>query len=64
MVAFCDTNNVFKNIDVVVPLNNKGKKSLALAYWLLTREILVKRGLISSAADFKVGLDDYESAGK
>lgn len=64
VVALCDTNNVLKNIDVVVPLNNKGKKSLALAYWILTRELLMKRGTIKGPTDFKVAIEDYESTGK
>lgn len=64
IIAFCDTNNVLKNIDVCIPLNNKGKKSLALAYWILTREILLKRDMIKSPTDFKVSPEDYESTGK
>ena len=64
IVALCDTNNLLKNIDLCVPLNNKGKKSLALAYWTLTREILVKRGVLKDRGDFKVSIEDYESGGK
>ena len=64
VIAFCDTNNILKNVDVCVPLNNKGKKSLALAYWVLTRELLVKRGTLKGPTDFKVSLEDYESTGK
>ncbi len=64
VVALCDTNNVLKNIDLAVPLNNKGKKSLALAYWILTRELLLRRGVIKSPADFKATIEDYESTGK
>ncbi len=40
VVAICDTNTRIKNIDLVVPSNNKGKNALALVYWILTREIL------------------------
>jgi len=64
VVALCDTNNVLRNIDVSVPLNNKGKKSLALAYWLLTREVLVKKKLIKASKDFTEKLEDFESGGK
>ena len=38
-IAICDTNTRFKNLDFVIPGNNKGKNSLALIYWLLAREI-------------------------
>lgn len=64
VIALCDTNNVLKNIDIAVPLNNKGKKSLALAYWVLTRELLLKQGIIKSPNDFKATIEDYESTGK
>ncbi len=64
VIALCDTNNILKNIDVCVPLNNKGKKSLALAYWLLAREILIKRGTIKSRDGYKVSVEDFETAGK
>ncbi|TGC11449.1 30S ribosomal protein S2 [Methanolobus halotolerans] len=39
VVAFCDTNNMTSNVDLVIPTNNKGRKALSLVYWLLAREI-------------------------
>ena len=44
IVALCDTNNQVNNIDLVVPCNNKGKNSLGLLFYLLTREFLTKKG--------------------
>jgi len=44
VVALCGTFNDTKNIDLVIPCNNKGKKSLALIYWLLAKEIMKDRG--------------------
>jgi small subunit ribosomal protein S2 len=44
VVALCDTFNETKNIDLVIPCNNKGRKSLALIFWLLGREIMKERG--------------------
>jgi small subunit ribosomal protein S2 len=32
------------HIDVVIPTNNKGRKALALIYWLLAQEIAKLRG--------------------
>jgi small subunit ribosomal protein S2 len=63
VVALCDTNNVLKNVDVCIPVNNKGKKSLALAYWLLAREIMLKHGTIKSRSDFKATIEDFEMIG-
>ncbi len=64
VIAFADTNNSLRNVDIAVPLNNKGKKSLALAYWILAREILLRRGAIKSKSDFKVPLEDFEVVAK
>ncbi|PKP53657.1 MAG: 30S ribosomal protein S2 [Candidatus Altiarchaeales archaeon HGW-Altiarchaeales-3] len=38
-LAICDTNTRFKNLDFIIPGNNKGKNSIALIYWLLAREV-------------------------
>lgn len=43
IVALCDTNNTLQNIDVAVPCNNKGGKSLGLVYWLLANYYLQAR---------------------
>ena len=40
VVALCDTNNDSLNVDLVVPCNNKGKKSLGLIFFILAREYL------------------------
>jgi len=44
VVALCDTFNDTKNVDLVIPCNNKGRKSLGLIYWLLAKEIMKNRG--------------------
>jgi small subunit ribosomal protein S2 len=59
VIALCDTNNQTNNLDLVVPCNNKGKKSLGLLFYILTREYLVKRGMIKSADDFSATVDDF-----
>lgn len=48
VIAFCDTNNTTQDVDVVLPINNKGKKSLALGFFILAREYLKKRGIIEA----------------
>ena len=59
VIALCDTNNQSNNIDLVVPCNNKGKKSLGLLFYILAREYMKKRGLISSDNDFKAKVEDF-----
>ncbi len=44
VVGIVDANNNLRNVDVAVPANNKGRRSLALVYWLLAREVLKARG--------------------
>jgi len=44
-VALCDTNNMTKFVDLVIPTNNKGRKALSMIYFLLTREMLRLRGI-------------------
>ena len=59
VIALCDTNNQSNNIDLVVPCNNKGKKSLGLIFWILTREYLKNRGMIKEDSDFKQTIEDF-----
>ena len=44
VIALCDTNNSTTNIDLIIPTNNKGRKALALIYWLLAKTIKAERG--------------------
>ncbi len=59
VIAFCDTNNECANIDLVVPCNNKGKKSLAILFWVLAKEYMKNKGLIKTSKDFKYSIDDF-----
>jgi small subunit ribosomal protein S2 len=54
IIALCDTNNESNKLDLVVPCNNKGKKSLGLIFWILAREYLQNRGL-----KLKEGISDF-----
>jgi small subunit ribosomal protein S2 len=53
VVALCDTDNETKYLDYVVPANNKGRKSLALIFYILTRELMMAQGKISSYDQFQ-----------
>ncbi len=59
IIAFCDTVDETSNIDFVIPSNNKGKKSVALLYYLLAKEILKSRGV--PEGEIKIKASDFES---
>ena len=59
VIALCDTNNELANVDLVVPCNNKGKKSLGLIFYILAKEYLRVKGKIKTDKDFKASLDDF-----
>ena len=62
VVGICDANNTLRNVDLALPANNKGRRSLSLVYWLLAREMLVQRGE-ATYADWERSqdVDDWES---
>ena len=61
IVAMCDANNETRNVDLVVPTNNKGRRALACIYWLLAREVLVARGNLKDPEDFQMQIEDFEA---
>jgi len=61
VVGLCDTNNETKYLDLVIPTNNKGRRALALVYWLLARAIQKEQGKIKSYDDFKPTVEDFEA---
>lgn len=61
IVALCDTDNWIKFVDLVIPCNNKGRRSLALVYYLLARQFLKEKGLIKSDEEFKYKVSDFEA---
>jgi len=56
IVALCDTNNMTKFVDIVIPTNNKGRKALSMVYYLLTKELLRLRGVSTSLTQ-----EDFET---
>jgi small subunit ribosomal protein S2 len=59
VIALCDTNNQPNNIDLVVPCNNKGKKSLGLFFYILAREYLKKNDLLTAEKEKELVLEDF-----
>lgn len=44
IIALCNTDNNLEYVDCAIPCNNRSKRSLAMIYWLLTKEILLLTG--------------------
>ena len=57
VIAFADTDAPLKGVDVVIPCNNKGKASIALMYWMLSREVLRMRGQMVRSTPWSVMVD-------
>jgi small subunit ribosomal protein S2 len=61
IVALCSTDNEFSGVDLVIPTNNKGRRALAVIFWLLARQILRERGEIAPDQDPKATIEDFEA---
>lgn len=61
VIGISNTDNVTSQIDLVIPANNRGRKSLATVYWLLAREILVEKGQLKADETLKYEIDDFET---
>jgi small subunit ribosomal protein S2 len=60
VVALCSTDNDFSFVDLIIPTNNKGRRALAVIYWLLARQILRERGEIPPDGDPSQSIEDFE----
>jgi small subunit ribosomal protein S2 len=61
IIALSDTDNSTKFIDLVIPANNRGRRSLAFIYYLLAREVLKARGTIKTNEEFAHTIGDFEA---
>ena len=59
VVALCDTFNEASDVDMMIPANNNGKKSIALIFMLLAREMLKRKGKIKKDSEFKYEITDF-----
>lgn len=57
VIGLCDTNNESNNLELVVPMNNKGKKSVGLVLYLITREFMRNKALLRGDGD--INIEDF-----
>jgi len=55
IIGIANTDNVTSKLDLVIPANNRGRKSLATIYWLLASEIL------QDSETMKYKIEDFET---
>ncbi len=61
VIGVSNTDNITSKVDLVIPANNRGRKSLATIYWLLAHDILVERGELKEDESLKYEIDDFET---
>jgi small subunit ribosomal protein S2 len=61
VIGLCDVNNETRDVDLVIPANNKGRVALATVYWLLAREVLRARAG-GAEVDYQLSIDDFQAA--
>ncbi|MGQ9550866.1 MAG: 30S ribosomal protein S2 [Candidatus Bathycorpusculaceae bacterium] len=61
VVALCSTDNEFTGVDLVIPTNNKGRRALAVIFWLLARQTLRERGELPMDKDLSLTIEDFEA---
>ena len=61
IAGIANTDNVTSKLDVIIPGNNRGRKSLATIYWLLVRQILIEKGELKENESMKKEIEDFEA---
>jgi len=69
VIAFCNSDNPCRYVDLVIPCNNRGTASIGLMLWFLAREVLRIRGTLQRTEPWDVMCDlffyrDQEEAAK
>jgi len=60
VISLVSTNNSLRNVDLAIPTNNKGRKSLALVYWLIAAEFLKLKKEIKDIKEFNKTVEEFE----
>jgi len=59
VIALCDTNNQTNFIDLVIPCNNKGKKSIGMVLYILAREFLKHKGKLTENQELSIPIEKF-----
>lgn len=61
IVALCSTDNELAGVDLVIPTNNKGRRALAVIFWLIARQVQRERGELAPDKNPTATVDDFEA---
>jgi len=54
VIAFCNSDNPLRYVDIAIPCNNRGSASIGLMIWFLAREVLRLRGTLSRSEPWEI----------
>jgi len=59
VIAMCSTDNTVSDVDLVIPMNNRGRLALPYAFWYLARRVLIERGVLTPELAENIKPDDF-----
>lgn len=59
VIAMCSTDNTINDVDLVIPMNNRGRLALPYAFWYLARRVLIERGVLTPNLVENIKPDDF-----
>ena len=59
VLALCNVNDIPADVDVIVPCNNRGRKSIAAIFWAIATFTIRERGELAKNKDLSISLEDF-----
>jgi len=59
VIAMCSTDNTCGDVDLVIPMNNRGRMALPYAFWYLAQRVLIERGILTPELAENIKPDDF-----